>query len=435
MQRSLVAAALLMGLMAAAAAASTDEATAYLGELVPWLMISASSPHVDVRLDSVSEEALEWSFLADRIGFGTLPIGFGEDSAVTFAAMENGVAAPLLIIDTDNDESLDNEAWMTFDRRYDVHYYKWFATVDASFGTGTGIVTVPYHIAIYADYSFETAQYEYTYVGLGHRKGILAVGDSLYAIAVATPESTGRYDDVSKLIIAVDINRDGHIDTLPYSAEAFAPGEIIHLPEGAYEPVSSSVDGRYLTLRRVGETALRPIIAPGELAPAFSAAAHDGSLVEIPDKESRVTVLCFTPDIFSSGSCEQCAATELREWIEKLLRLVASQGPGVRLIVVSYEPVREDFELDLGSILGREGNEHPRLSIQFVHDRAINELYRRSEWTLLISRDGLIAAMDESWSTFEQGREYGGTHRLSISEIGSVVARLRRAQTENDGGG
>ncbi len=391
---------------------------AWLGELVPWPMLATGFAAKSLILAETPQETIVLGGMSAYARFGLLPIGSGLDPGISFALLEDDDVPPLLRLDANNDEDLSNDPWLSYSEQEGPRKFTWFLTITPEYETNGTVSRVPYHIVFVAEYDYDAGGYECYYAGYSHRSGLVNIDGATYAIAVTSLVSTGLYSELSTLVVAVDLDQDGFVDTLPYSHEAFGPGEPIDFPTGKYRISWASDDGRILHLEREGEAEPRPVIARGKPAPGFEAVTIQGESVSIPSRLNEVTVLLFLSSI-SDGDCPSCgenAATvnfSRLESIQASLSNLAKEG-SISLVVI--------VDADISDSLIPESEP----TAYVVFDPAINRLYRRSfgVGAFVIDQEGIIVAMDEAWSTFGCTRPHGAYSQLRTSEIRAVVERL-----------
>jgi hypothetical protein len=274
---------------------------AWLGELVPLPMLAIGFAAKSVILAETPQESIILGEMPARARFGLLPIGSGLDPGISFALLEDDGTPPLLRLDSNNDEDLSNDPWLSYSEQEGPRKYMWFLTITPEYETNGIVSRVPYHIVFVAEYAYDTGDYECYYAGFSYRSGLVNIDGITYAIAVSSLVSTGLYSDPSTLVVAVDLDQDGFIDTLPYSHEVFGPGEPIDFPTGRYRISWASDDGRTLHLEREGEAEPRPVIARGKPAPAFGALTIRGEGISIPSGSNEVTVLLFLSSTSVNG--------------------------------------------------------------------------------------------------------------------------------------
>ena len=399
---------------------------ASLGELVPWPMLSAGITGVALELTSRPTESVVVGELADSARFGLLRLGTGPDPGVTIAIVEDGDRAPLLLLDADNNEDLTNNEWVPVGEKAGARSFTWFATVFVEYNSDEGRSRVPYHIAVSARFSYALNGYAYNYGGFCHRRGVASLSGELYLVAVTSMSSDAVYSELSHLIVAVDVDRDGTLDTLPSSHENFGPGEALETPSGRYQIVWMSEDGQQLHLVRIDDGSSRPRIARGEEAPRFETTSLAGDHVVMPSDSKKVSVLLLVegPDVDSE--CASCAspgvAAGASARIQDVYNHISDLLEEVSLYVV--------FESDPG--LEPELDIPPAAPIHLIWDPAINRLYRRSGGAFVVDRSGYIVAMDEAWVTMlGRSRPRGGIDVLRSFDIRMAVLGLLQEGEED----
>lgn len=388
-------------------------AVAWMGELVPWPMFSAGITGRSLQLGENPTETLVWEGKPEQSRFGTLLLGSGADRVITCVLLEGIGPAPLLLLDADNDENLDNDVRLSYSEQTGPRSYVWYATVTVEYGDEGRTSRVPYRIAFIANYDYTTDAYECFYGGFSHRRGLVSIEGETYAIAVASMLSVGTYSDISTLVVSIDLDRDGYIDTLPYSHEAFGPGEPLQLPTGAYRIVWASDDGLELHLEKEGPPEPRPVISRGEPAPEFEVRTVLGDSVSVPSLEGKVGVLLFLPladDAFCPDCLEEDASVNFAR-LDSIYNTLFDLLPDVSLIAV------------VGTDIPREtAAQYEKAHI--VYDATLNLLYRRSVGVFVIDQAGTIVAMDEAWATRQCNQPLGNYSPLRTAEIADTVRRL-----------
>jgi hypothetical protein len=405
-------------LAVASAAWASDVEVALLGEMVPWPMQCAGI--TGDSLDFLGEGPMEeigWSGGVKPVRYALLPLGNASDPGITVVEFAQPGGPPLLLLDADNDESLDNDSWLLPDVRNGPRSYTWFITVTVEYGEVGTVSRLPYRISVYGEYAYESQAYAYHYGGYCHRRGLVTIGGEKHVMAVVSLGSTGCYDDLGSLVTAVDLDYDGELDTLPYSHEIFGPGAPIVLPTGTYAIVWASPDGQEFHLQREGDGGARPSIARGEPALAFEARTVDGLDISVPARDGRITVLVFVRRVTASD-CVTCSTSSLlsRERVDDIRAALYGLAEEIALVVIVEEMPPDGFHFEDGF----------RISVDVVCDPAVNNLYRRSVGAFVIDADGMIVAMDETWIVSPDlfGRPKGAYQELRGFEIRDVVDSL-----------
>jgi hypothetical protein len=208
-------------------ASASDVEVALLGEMVPWPMHCAGI--TGDFLDLVSEGPLEeiaWSGRVEPVRYALLPLGKGSDPGVTLVAYAQPGGPLLLLLD----EDLDDESWLLPNERNGPRAYTWFITVSVEYEGAETVSRFPCRISVYGEYSYESEAYAYHYGGYSHRRTLVTINGEMYVMAVASLRSTGRYDDLQSLVTAIDLDRDGQLDTLPHSSQSSCPLSVERSP-------------------------------------------------------------------------------------------------------------------------------------------------------------------------------------------------------------
>lgn len=397
--------------------------TAYLGEMVPWPMPASPIGGATFELRDSALEQIVWNDpISSNALFGLLPIGTGDDPGITIAVVQASQGPPLLIVDTDNDESLDDEVWLDNAVIHGVRKYGWLVTVLAEYGpsgNSTQTTFAPYRISLYAQHLYQLDAMQFFYAGFCHLRGVLQVGEDLHLIAITSLTSDARYSSVQELTVAVDVDLDGVLDATPYSHEVFNPGMPLVLPSGEYVVSRVSESGQLLELERIGPPADIPQrIARGLDAPRFVSSTLSGDAVNLEDfpTSAEATILLFLRLPSSCSSCGDATAAPAIAWFEEVYDFNNDLGTKVRLLVVISSETTPDasgFNTNWGTTL-----------VDFIWDPAINEQYRRQTGLFVLDKDGRIVAMDEVWGTVKDSIPYYSIETLSGAAVRYVIEMI-----------
>ncbi len=414
MKRTAATALLVITVLSAGAATMCETARALLGQMVPWPMMSTGI--VGKRLEAHEDpiEALVLPDLPSPTGFGLMALGRGSDAGVACAMWERPDGPPLLLVDVYNNEDLTDDPWCEYDERTGLRTYDWLVEVMVEFYADDFSSRVPYFVGITAAYSYEERGYTWHYGGYSHRRGLLSVDGADYLIAIANLKTTGGYEDPATLVVAIDIDRDGRLNTLPFSHEVFGPGEPLALPGGTYRISSVRPDGTRLELERVGGPIPRPPIEIGLAAPPFRSTSTSGDDVGLPGDGTRVTALLFQAS--SIGGCTSCSDVtfSMPKRADELIKVLSGMEEEVQLIVATDLLVPDEFAVDVTL----------SIPVYVIPDPDVVELYRRHTGLLVIDKDGIIAGMDRPWSRFEDGRPIWTVEYLNPSDVLWIVQEL-----------
>jgi peroxiredoxin len=396
--------------------AGLAEHVGLLGEMVPWPFPSAAYVMEPLPLRVAPLEALGDAALAATGGaaclYGLIPVGTGADPGITVALRQD----PILRIcaDEGNDETLANDRERIDGIETPLGAVRWWFTVQVEYAPGDGGRS-PYHVGLLAYRDPFSGELELFYSGFCHRRGLLDLGTSVVAIAINSLDSTGRYDDVAQLVVAVDADENGELDLVPGSHEVFAPGEPIQIGTSLYELESVSADGRRIVVREAGHSALRPILEVGEVAPDFELATLAGSRVTFSALRGKpvVLLLSYTPP---SADCSTCSNDTSAAWarLTEFVDLARAFTETAVFMIVLTDTAPEP-ELDFGSVPG---------NVFIGRSPDVGKTYRRAVGGFVIDSLGVIAAMDRTWMSFACGLPQGGTEILSPDEVLAALAKL-----------
>jgi len=404
---------LVVGLFLVAGGAALGE-TVILDELVPWPLMSAG---ISAEALLLSDEPIEpisgWHEFADiaavRVRFGLMPIGTTDDPGISFLFLES--KTPQIVIDSDNDENLANNGIVSPREQISSRSYSWFATVSGEYQDGESTIVSESHINIAALYSYEDDGYIIGYSGFCQRRGSFVVEGKSVSISITSLLPNVTYD-VSQLVVAVDGDFDGYIDSLPGSHEVFGPGEDIQIGTMRYRLTQVTAWGGSLSLEPIGIAPPLSPIAAGETAPAFTTISVTGEKLSLSMFSEDVVVMQFLPSL-EGADCSSCVSND--PFLKRLVSIYDALQSFDNVVILAVVPT---------SVIPEELYQLPSGRIHYVVDPALTAQYRRNYGTIIISPDGTIAAMDEAWATFKCNRPHGKFDELRISEIAAVVQRL-----------
>ncbi len=386
---------------------------ALLSESIPWPLKCAANCTSEISLTATPEEAVVYS-VRDDVRYGWIPAGAGVDVGVTCALLGRPDNSPLLMIDTDNDESLLDELWLEPVKRGGLRLFQWKVTVAAEYGDGEETAVASYTLSV-AAHALETdPEYALFAGGYCSRRGLAELGGEIYAVELATLRSDGRYGDPEDLVIAIDADRDGYVDSLPGSHEAFGPGQNILLDAGEYAVVEVSDDGRLIRFERVGDAAMRPAIGVGCQAPTFTAMGSDGEIFSLVGRSTLATVILFLPSM-DERACVDCVVEAQPRRVSDMID-VLSHYPGIaRLVVITAEET-----VDAASLDRLKQTEVP---VTLIYDPQVNELYRRSAGLLVLNEELRIVAMDRHWVDLDVAMAFprGGFAALTAGDVYRIL--------------
>jgi len=408
------------------AVAGLGQETGLLGEFVPQPMLGAVPSTVPLALSSQPARVLKAGPAgapgAGSYSYGFIPLGNVPGSGVTVAVSTEPEVR--IWVDQNGDADLSNDPGGYEREQILKDEFLWRVTVQVEYDVGGARVSQPYTLWISANYRFDMGRYEFLYAGFCQRQGLLDLDGTLVPVAVCSEAAAGRYDDLSSLVVAVDANGDGALDTSPDSPDLFRPGIPLQVGRTLYKIDSVSVDGRRIVVERTGEAEPRPTIAIGSPAPDFSATTASGSRVALSDFRGKPVVLVLTA-FLPVSSCPSCCA-----WLSGTS--LSSSVPRCRLQEVETVTGRFDGRVELlvvatdpGSVTPEDLNLGQPSAVAVVLP-SLADLYRRALGVYVIDQQGVISAMDQVWTTVQDAWPWvkGNVDPVSTLEIEVVLKRL-----------
>jgi hypothetical protein len=144
--------------------------------------------------------------------YGLIPLGNGSDPGISIAVWLGDEIR--IVVDTDNDEDLADEPSLYTRERIMARAFTWYVTVSLEYETEGVMTRAQYALTVTGSYSHVTGTYEFLYGGFCHRRGAVDIDGMVVPIAITSQISTGLYDDLSSLLVSVDTDGDGTLDTL-----------------------------------------------------------------------------------------------------------------------------------------------------------------------------------------------------------------------------
>jgi len=414
-----------LGLSCICAGAHSEEIHVNLTELLPWPILSATVPAESVAVFPRPQEKLVdcglWREEAreSQVVFGLLPVGSSSDPGISFAVIETD--PPTLIMDLNNDEVLSDDEGLCCEERQRIgpRSYTWYPLIDVEYYDGEEAVSSRSYIQFTALYSYSRGALRYAFGPFCQRGGHVDLGAGIGPISLTTLSPQLRYDDFSELLVAVDTDGDGILNTLPGSHEVYSFTKTVQVGTIAYTIISVSADGTRIVLESAGDVPPRLPVARDMPAPNFKTTDLFGKELELADLRGRVVVLLFFPQL-APPTCETCpelASSTFYSQLKAILYKLDAYSDGLEVLVV----VSEEISNRALSLL-------PKEITRYVHDTAVNDLYRRAYGAIVIDQSGITRALDEAWATFKCNRPTGSYKILRPSEISAVVARLLEAE-------
>ncbi len=226
-----------------------------------------------------------------------------------------------------------------------------------------------------------------------YREGTIDLGGVEYKIAVVDENTNGRYDDLSKGTIFIDVDRDGKLLTSRDSHERYTLSEPFNIDGTVYAVKSLSADGAHIVIGRSDTYVPEKIsLEVGNPAPNFSGKTASGDEVTLSGLKGKVVVLDFW-----ASWCHPCVA-ELPN-----VNAIAAEYKDQGLVVIG-------INLDRSKDAFKEAVDEYKLDYPQVYDGPSGEIaniYRVSAipMTYLIDRNGNIAGKNLRGEALRQAVE------------------------------
>lgn len=224
--------------------------------------------------------------------FGTLTMGLGEDTLISFAVEEDNHGNVRFFVDCNNDEDLTNDAADVTAQRIRGRNPHWLN--DANILVSLGETTVTYPVRMTRNLDASPSVYVQSDMA---RKGTMVVDGQEYAIALIDSNCNGLFDALDHDIILIDIDQSGQFNSRNEGhslAEQFCLGERINVGGTTIEISEISDEGMMLRFRSSVESVpQKRNFSVGSPAPAFAANDLDGASFSLSEAEGRIVLLYF----------------------------------------------------------------------------------------------------------------------------------------------
>ncbi len=224
--------------------------------------------------------------------FGALVLGTGPDSLISIILDQGGGQDPgSLYVDRNNNEDLtddDEAAWDEVQKKSKIKE----VLVDVTYGSDGTAQVAPYPVIFYS-FPGRTPVALAAYRN-GYRTGAIILQDTSYKVAVFDDELTGRFDDLSKGSMVIDVNLDGVLDGKSGSDEHFALTGDFSLNGQIYRVKSVSVAGDEIVVSETDTIASPRVALTADLqAPAFAARDTEGGMIDLASYSDKVVLIDF----------------------------------------------------------------------------------------------------------------------------------------------
>lgn len=357
-----------------------------LSEVVPWTTAPVASHGLSLRPLPAGVPITVPQFDGRTVKYGLITLGNATGAEIVVVVVDDDV--PVVLVDANNDRDLSNDLGAVSRRREALNLYSWYVTVRVKYAVGERVVWALYPLRIMGLRQYN-GEWEFSYTGYGHRRGLIELkGETLPIALMELGTTNGCYDDLSRVLVAIDADQDGELNLLYNSPDLFFPSEEpLQVGENLYELTSISPDGSRIALRYIGQAPPRPVIAPGQPAVDFEAVTRSNRRIRLSDWRGKVVLLYLEQLVPSCLACEQPEDDSLRR-LEALLKLAPRWSDAILLIVDTTPEPALWAEVEDGK------------NVVVVWAPAVARLWRTGIGLFIIDRQGIIRAMDQGlWRT------------------------------------
>ena len=232
------------------------------------------------------------AFVSTSPKYGALRLGSGADSEITIMLDEQPDGGmPLLYVDKNNNEDLTDDGEAVWDEDKPEYWMK-EVLIDVSYRSEGKDRTVPYPVKLYR-YKYKLPNAIVAFRS-GYRKGVIALRDSSYKIAVFDDDVDGLFHDLKQGALVIDLNRDGVLQGGVDSPEYFPLTSSFNVNGVSYGVKKVSPAGDRIRLAVVDS-----LIFPKQdvesviRAPQFRMPGIDGQSVDLTLLRSKVVLVDF----------------------------------------------------------------------------------------------------------------------------------------------
>ena len=402
--------------------ASGSEVLVHLDGLVPWPALGAIIPVEPALVSPDAPFGLigweTWLPPEARRYFGSLVVGSGGGTGIFFIVAQDSGGDLELAVDQNGDSAVSEDELLCCENRIPIgpRSYSWLFTAAVEYVEGGTAVESAMQFQFSAVYSHVIDDYRFFYGPFCQKTGELVLGAETRKISITTVATDATYDQLANLMVAVDTDGDGRLNTLPSSHEVYGGWEPLQVGSRAFVITSVSEDGQSLRLNEVSPGRLRVPIERGREAPVFSSTTLAGDLLVLEQLRGSVALLLFFPRLVNPDceSCYEIASEILYERFTAILDGVAPFGNSVQVVII--------LEKEPSSVALMDLPQAPNL--HYVHDLDINTLYRRTYSALVIDQMGIVRALDEAWVSYACPIPRASLDELHGGEIAAIVKRL-----------
>ncbi len=253
---------------------------------------------VRIQLSEKPPEVLskEPTYASGKPLYGAIQLGTALDSTITIVLDEAEVGkTSALYVDANNDNDLTNDGGGEW-KGNGTNFIK---DVDLSvrYAADGKEVALPYFMRFYRFKDFakrEQLRDKVLCYRSNHREGKVTLGGREYRVCIADDNTDGRFDDLEKGALAIDLNGDGKLEGGTDSAEGFMLSEPFNANGSSWKVQSVTPQGDSITFVPAGaEVPAKPVLEAGHPAVPFKVTGIDGNEIDLEKLKGRVVLLDF----------------------------------------------------------------------------------------------------------------------------------------------
>jgi len=221
-------------------------------------------------------------YRSSRPMYGTMNLGVGTDTRITFVLDQPANGSPILYVDRDNDEDLSNDGPQTWNNVSERTAAVFNVVVDVEYPDGR----MPCAVSFFRTRNDDGNSIRYYTKGI--RTGELRSMGKTYKIAVVGRNSDGCFDNTKGGVLFIDLNRDGQLATNKDSAEYHDLDAPFNIHGKVWQIDSLSKSGSLLKIKPSNASvAMNTYFEPGYPAPSFTALGLDGRAIDLKLEAAR----------------------------------------------------------------------------------------------------------------------------------------------------
>ncbi|MBI2919507.1 MAG: TlpA family protein disulfide reductase [Planctomycetes bacterium] len=239
-------------------------------------------------LEEPAEKILKAPKFKTKPRWGAIVLEAGTDKSIAVAVDDAGAGEALLWVDANNDEDLTNDGEPA------KEYSKESKSVGGTFKVLVDYGKAKYTYSMYV-YWFRTSEKTFTaYRSQTWWEGTAALGGAEVRFGIVDQDNDALHDDLEKLAIVFDFNRDGTLEGAQDSNEFYGGEEPFAWGGKGWRVKSVSPAGDEVVFEELAEAPpAKPPLGPGAPAPDFTGTDAEGNEVSLASLAGKVVLLHF----------------------------------------------------------------------------------------------------------------------------------------------